>query len=389
MSRYDTSDLDTNGQISLEEYLSEENQLIAVSKIFARAKKEMNLAEQKTFTYALTLIRFKDKPKTTVIPLNKKRLADILKIKSDSNHLSVNLYEAIKNLSEHSHIEITQNDRLLLKNNGDQESTAILVGNGHLISNVFRYEDNIILEFSETYMRLFTRLLEDKNFITMWAEDIFSMKSSRSVDFYEHLRVITDTRNQVNDVLISVKTFKEMFNIPKEGKGSYVRKDGHFDRNAFEKQVIQPLCDDLVKCKMLNLVLQPDGKYYVKEKRGNRVQGYRFFWTFTSHPAIATAAEVKKLQDRVDKNPVVLKVAKDIVSGKPKPEKEKSKKKPTGTKFNNCPEREYDFNTLESDLLNATVTRNKESDDNQKGEEHAETDKSSAGGADQESQDMV
>ena len=276
MGRYDTSDLETAGQISLEEYLSEESQLVAVSKIFARAKKEMNLMEQKTFTYALTLVRFKSELKSTQIPVNKKRLAEILCLKSDSNHLSGNLYEAIKSLSDHSHIEITQEDRLYLKSRGDKESTAMLLGNGYIISNVFRYEDSIIIEFSETYLKLFTKLLEDKNFITLWAEDIFSMQSSRSVDFYEYLRTITDSKSKTNDVLISVKKFKELFNIPKDGKGSYMRSTGHFDRSAFEKQVIQPICDDLAKCKMLNLMMQPDGKYFVKEKKGNRVQGYRF-----------------------------------------------------------------------------------------------------------------
>ena len=57
-----------------------------------------------------------------------------------------------------------------------------------------------------------------------------------------------------------IKALKEMFDIPKEGKGSYMRAKGGFDRSNFEKYVIDPLCDDLAKCKMIQLVIQPDGK---------------------------------------------------------------------------------------------------------------------------------
>ena len=74
---------------------------------------------------------------------------------------------------------------------------------------------------------------------------------------------------------------------------------------------------------MVTLILQPDGKYYQKIKRGNRVSHYQFFWEFTARPGIASAQEIRELQERVDKNPQVLKVAKDLIEGQKRPKKPK------------------------------------------------------------------
>lgn len=97
---------------------------------------------------------------------------------------------------------------------------------------------------------------------------------------------------------------------------------------------------------MISLILQPDGKYYEKVKRGNRVYGYRFYWTYTSHPAVATATEVREIQDRVDQNPEILKVAKDIVTGEKRVKNGKNK-----NPFNQISGRDYDWDSLERQLL--------------------------------------
>ena len=326
MGKYDKPDNQIEGQMTLEDIYKPPERMFAVSRIFARARKEMSLPEQKTFVYALSELKFKEVATTNVVRLDKKVLARIIGLNSNTDHLSGELYNSIKDLPKHSYIQIDEKD-------------IDLQSSGFLVSSVTRFKNVIRLRLNEEYMGLFTGLSTE--YITMWSADIFQMKSKRTVQFYEYLRQITDDREEINTVLLGVKAIKEMFSMPLNGEGSYIKSNGHFNRAEFEKKVIQSLCDDLKGCRMINLVVQPDGKMYEKVKQGNRVMGYRFFWTFTSHPAIATAAEVKELQDRVDKNPVVLKVAKDIVSGKPKPEKEKPEKKPTGTKFTNYPEREY------------------------------------------------
>ena len=124
-----------------------------------------------------------------------------------------------------------------------------------------------------------------------------------------------------------------------------MRENGGFDRNNFEKKVIDPLFEDLAKCKMITPVLQPDGKYYEKVKVNGRVRGYRFYWTYSAYPRVATATEVKQIQDRVDKNPQVLKVAKDIIAGEKKPQSAYK------NRFNDFPQNTYDFEQLEKELL--------------------------------------
>ena len=99
---------------------------------------------------------------------------------------------------------------------------------------------------------------------------------------------------------------------------------------------------------MINLIVQSDGKLYEKVKRGNRVAGYRFYWTFTSHPAIASAEEVHEIRKAVDADPQVLKVAKDIVDGKKKPGRKKNS-------FDYDGQRQHDFDSLERILLNQGI----------------------------------
>lgn len=330
MSRHDRSDMEIEGQMSIYDIFQPPERLIAVSRIFARAKKEMSLAEQKTFAYALSEMRFTEPAKTNYVRLDKKKLANIIGIHSDPDHLSVDLFENIKDLPVHSRIRIAKRD-------------LDLYADGFVITGVISFKNIVRIRFNEDFMPLFTDL--STNYITMWSQDIFAMSSKRSVQFYEYLRQITDTRQGTNEVLLGIKALKEMFDIPKEGKGSYMRSKGGFDRVNFEKYVIAPLCEDLKKCKMINLLVQSDGKYYEKVKRGRFVEGYRFYWAYTSHPGVATAQEVHELQDRVDKNPQILKIAKDVAKGEKKPKKSKKQ-----NAFNNFEQRKYDKN-LESLLL--------------------------------------
>ena len=290
-----------DGQMTIDDLFKPPENLFAVSRVFAKARKSMSLAEQKTFVYALSLLRFTEEPKNYFVMLDKKRLAEIIGIKSDSNHLSKDLYDEIKRITLNSYVEFSVEDKLYT--------------NGCVIASITRIGHSLKLTFNPEYIGLFTNLSEDNNYITMWAEDIFGMTSSRSVQFYEYLRLHTNIKESVNSVALGVKALKEMFEIPIVGKGSYMRQKGGFDRSNFEKKVIQPLCNDLSKSKMITIIQTGNGMHYEKVKSGNRIVGYRFFWSYCQYPKVASATEVKEMQERVDKNPKVLKVAKDILKG--------------------------------------------------------------------------
>jgi len=328
-------DYETPGQMTIEDFFGPPERLFAVSKIFARARKHMNLAEQKALVYALASLNFTEKAEKNYVVMNKRALADAIGLKSDADHLSVDLYRALRNMPQNSFFEVTKAD-LDFYASGTFITSVIVKGGD---------KERAVIYFNNEYLPLFTGLSGD--YITMWSGDIFKMTSIRSVQFYEYLRQHSDTRAEVNVRGIGVKALKEMFNLPATGTGSYVRPNGQFNRTAFEKRIIDPICEDLRKCRMINLIVQPDGKYYEKVKQGAHVLGYRFFWTVTTHPGVATAAEVKEIQERVDKNPRVLKVAKDIVNG------EKKQRRGQKNAFNDFEQHDYDFTELESDLLDS------------------------------------
>lgn len=323
------NDYQCDNQLSIFDLFEEQelsyNPLVAVSKIFASAKKQMSLNEWKTFILALTRLSWKDKGKNrNVVVLDKMEVAEKLGIKSDKDHVSSDLKRAIGKLAKNSFIEFEAGSGWI---------------NGMFITIVDCSQRKFLtIKFEEYYLPLFQDLGKEKKYITMWAEDLFLMESERSITFYEELRLHSDTR-KTNSKIYGIKDLKQMFNIPKDGKGSYMRANGHFDRASFEKRIIDPLCDDMAKCSMINLTTNEDGKLYKKIKSKNgKVLGYEFQWLISSHPRVATAKEVAE----INQNPQELKVAKDIMNGK-KPQNKNT--------FNNFNQNKYDFDELEDLLL--------------------------------------
>lgn len=307
-------DDDIEGQLTIEDYMSPVNSMVAVADIFARAKKQMNVYEYKTFIFALAQIRWKEEIKSNLVYLDKKELADYCGVHTDADHLSVDLQEKIQDLPRNSFVKISNKD-------------LGLFDSGCFINRVTMLKNRVRIKFDDEYLRLFTSL-KNGEYITLWADDFLRMDNSengvRAMTLYEDLRQHSDTR--ITNVRgYGVKALKELWGIPKDGKGSYMRKDGHFDRQKFEVKVLQPVLENLSKCKMITVLMQQDGKLYEKVKRGNKVRGYNIYWVVSNRPAVATATEMIEIQDRVDRNPQILKIAKDILAGE-KIKKNKPKK---------------------------------------------------------------
>ncbi len=244
--------------------------LIAVSKVFARAVKQMNIREWKAFIFALTKIKWTE-TNPSIVYLDKNDLADLLGIHTDSKRLSAKIFEEIKDMVPHSHIIIKDRD-------------SDFCDSGTFIKHVTtRQKGKVIIQLEEDYMKLFQNLNGQNPYITMWSGDLFQMKSERAILFYESLRLNSDTR-VTNSKVYSTKELKELFNMPRTGKGSYMKFSPQkntevFDRANFERYVLLPVFEDLKKCKMINIVLTPSGRYWIKEKDGNSVLGYRISWT--------------------------------------------------------------------------------------------------------------
>lgn len=263
-------------QMTLEECFQEEvtPNLFGVSMIFTEARRNMTLAEYKAFALALSHHRW-DLPCPDTLYLEKKEVAKAVGINSDIDHLSVDLMRSIGEMPKHSFLKFADKDKDIYVN-------------GCFVITIASFRNRVRIRLNPDYLGLFGCLDgKESRYITMWSGDIFKMNSERAIKFYELLRENSDTREAINSGTVSIRKFKEMFDIPKEGKGSYMRsrQNGGFDRNKFEKQVIDPVCEELAKTDMIRLILQPDGKYYQKEKKGNRVNSYKFFWTIKDSKA--------------------------------------------------------------------------------------------------------
>lgn len=323
---------ETYHQMELEEYFEEDVKpnLFAVSRVFAEARKQMSLSEYKAFTFALASISWKDTFPETLY-LNKKDIAKIVGINSDPDHLSQDLKRSIGDMPAHSYLRFSEKD----------SGTWV---NGNFVNTIAMFKNYVRIRMNPDFLGLFGNL--DKNYITMWSGDIYKMKSERTIKFYELLRENSDTRKAENIGTVGIKQFKELFDIPKDGEGSYMRKNGHFDRTSFERFVIDAVCEDLSHAEMIKLTVQPNGKYYEKIKQGNRVIAYKFFWTISKFPRIASAEDVRE----INQNPVTLKIAKDIQEGKKKVAEGRGKDNKLAFN-NNFQQREYDYNKLERELI--------------------------------------
>ena len=357
MEQYDDIEEQASVQRLAGDLSEPHEKIVAVSNIFANARNSMSLTELKTLVFALSHLKWTLAPEmqSNVVKLNKKALAKALGFRSDASDLSQNLWHAIKDLAPHSYIELSDKDR------GTYD-------NGMFVTRISmqKNSESIRIKFEEEYFGLFTGL--GSNYITLWSADIFQMSNRNSVRFYEKLRQLSFDAHRSNNGVYTYGFSIKAFGMPSEGKGSYMRAKGGFDRSNFEKYVLNPICADLSNCRMVQLVIQPNGKFYEKIKVSNKVLGYRFDWIYAPYPTVASAPETARVIERVENDPQLLKVAKDIVNGKGR-KKKPLKKIP----FQNVDQRSYDYAEVEKMLLGAVTEELAMDSQNMKGESTDET----------------
>ncbi|MBP3782582.1 MAG: replication initiation protein [Butyrivibrio sp.] len=276
-----------NHQITLEEYFKGEvnPNLFGVSMIFTEARRNMKLKEYKAFTFALSKHDW-TKPCPDTLYLDKKELAAYLGIEADEDHLSENLMRDIGDMPTNSFLKFKDKDKDIYIN-------------GCFVATIASFPNRVRIRLNSDYLPLFGALNgKESRYITMWSGDIAKMSNERSIRFYEFLRANSDSRLCSHDGQMSIKKFKELFEIPYQGQGSYTDKNGHFARTHFEKYVIDPLVDDLSKTEMIKLVMNEKGKYYEKVKNGKYVNGYKFYWEFHNPKDMIEKKEIK--EDLID-----------------------------------------------------------------------------------------
>lgn len=296
------------------------DRLFAISKAFARSKDGMNMAEKKLCCIYLSKLEWKDLSNSREIWMDKSEIMELLGSEMDSTDQSTYLRKLSQNMVHHSEMHFQGADRY------DWEDVPIF-------TNRKSTKGKLMIRLNEGAMPHLEKLSCD--YITLFLSDVLkfpnSIEGQRAYKLYEYLRVNSDTRRKECFTELTTQKIKELFDIPFQGKGSYVRADGKFNRTEFEKRVIEPVLRILSEC--AHVVLYDYGKdndgrrvLYRKIKKGGMVQSYEVTYTINMTCKTIKPKTIIALKDK----PQAVKVAQDLLD-------HKSKKKKDG--FHNFEER--------------------------------------------------
>lgn len=250
-----------------------EDQMVAMGKALMRAKKTMKIEERKLLIMGLTKIKWNKEGNPLEVELSKIEIAEMMGWKYDASERSRYVRKLATNLMKHSLIQI----------DGEDEEEW---DDGMLVVRTRSTRGTLILHFAEQFRPLLENLTKEKDFVTIWANDIYHFNSIHSYLLFEELRLHCDTR-QTNFREYSTRQLKELFGIPKDGEGSYMffdKKTGKdkFNRTAFEKQVLDKAIEEINAGQMIQIYPIPGsneakkGKCYAKLKRNGYVSAYQF-----------------------------------------------------------------------------------------------------------------
>ena len=171
---------------------------------------------------------------------------------------------------------------------------------------------NVIMRLNEDYRSIFETLTDNKEFLLMWVNDIYKMRSTASYLLYEDLRLNSDTRKR-NVRFYTDEHLKKVLRVPLKGKGSYMReikKKMQFNRSMFEKKVLIPATKEIAECQMLFLVpqkvdlsfdeegnlesLNNTSVFFRRIKENGKVIGYEFEYVIMTRRKQIKQAELQE-----------------------------------------------------------------------------------------------
>ncbi|MBR3401338.1 MAG: replication initiation protein [Parasporobacterium sp.] len=268
------------------------NKMVAIGKPFFRSEfmpspdqsgsmLSLRITDMKLLYMALTEIKWSQAGNKFDVRLRKSDICDVLDIPKD--HRAANrIRNAYDHLARMSYLKMDINDRKDYKNGflvfgSDSEERGEII-NVHLNGVQFG--------------TLFENLTGNKDFFVMWVNDIYRFTSIYSYLLYEDLRIHSDSRRK-NSRIYTDEELKRVLRIPTSGKGSYMhmlKGKPHFNRNLFEKYILEPVTQEIADCRMV--CLSPVGRkrqdgdrilpqkdnlvFYRKVKQNGKIAGYEF-----------------------------------------------------------------------------------------------------------------
>lgn len=239
--------------------MKKDTTIVGYSKVLARAKKDLNLAEYKIFILALSKISQLSVNNNLIVSMTLQEITEATGISTDANHAKERLKAVGRKLVKGSYVEFDKKD-------GGW-------GNGNLIAATDYSNKVFALRFDELARPLIEGLQATKNYITILAEDIYGFDSEYSYLLYEHLRLYSDTRI-TNTRILTDSELKKIFKLSDD---AYVF-NGHFDRWIFEKRIMKKIDNDLKSCRLITFEKQGDFIFEkVKDDKGFII-GYKFIY---------------------------------------------------------------------------------------------------------------
>lgn len=222
-------------------------QIIAMDNTLTKKATKFTVDEQRLFY--ITLASIKPDQKGNEIEIDKKAMFDMLGFKSHNYYSRIR--GMFKKLAMASWIEF-----------GDDE----IFDDGFLISAVRTTKRKVYVTIAEKYIPLLIELAP--GFTRLLSDDAISFKSKFSMLLYQQLM-----RWSHKGVFgATTKELKDLFGMTKD---DYVY-NGKFNRQMFEQRTIDVAIQDInEKSKCINNLR------YEKKKKGNRIQGYVFYYEYT------------------------------------------------------------------------------------------------------------
>lgn len=224
------------------------DQIIAMDNTLINKATKFSAVEQRLFY--ITLASIKPNQKENEIEIDKKAMMDML------GFTSHHYYSRIRPMF----LKLMQNSMICF---GDNEIWC----DGFLFSKVRTTKKKVYVTVDQDYIPLLIEL--QPGFTRLLSDDAISFKSKFSMLLYQQLM----RWNTKGIYGATTRQLKELFGLSKE---DYVNaKTGRFDRYTFEQRTIDVAINDInekSKC-ITNLRVE-------KRKKGNRVQGYVFFFDY-------------------------------------------------------------------------------------------------------------
>lgn len=109
----------------------------------------------------------------------------------------------------------------------------------------------------------------------LYIDSIMQFKSSYSITLYNYLLSWHNRSYKINKQWLSTKQLKELFGLDED---DYMRKNGTFDRNNFEKRTIQKAVDEITEAGYMSICW-----YKAKDKLTKKVIAYVFEFVVLDH----------------------------------------------------------------------------------------------------------